>query len=97
MARGRGWYVVGKSVQVIEDREREWQRRWMVALFFSGRRFDRRYPVRFFPCLDAALSYAFKIAVHHSGGKVEPWGSDYIAGDDGRNRIPILIVPCVPQ
>jgi len=62
---------MGKSVQVSENRARPRPTRWMTALLFSGRRVDRCYPVKYFPCLDAARSYAFRIAKHHSGDPLQ--------------------------
>lgn len=72
---------MGKSVQVTENRARPRTTRWMVALLFAGRRVDRCYPVKYFPCLDAAKSYAFKIATHHSGFPLQALpNGDYRAG-----------------
>ena len=88
---------MGKSVQVSENRSRPWRKRWMVALLFSGRRIDLCYPVEYFPCLDAAKSYAFAIAKHHSGGPIEalPDGN-YRAGPVLRG-INILILECAKK
>lgn len=85
---------MGESVQVSENRTRPRPRRWMVALLFSGRRVNRCYPVKYFPCLDAAKSYAFKIATHHSGRPLQVLpGGDYRAGP-GRGGIYIFIMKC---
>lgn len=67
----------------------------MVALFCSSNQFNLCYPRRFFPFLDAAKSYAFKIAVHYSGKPLKQTGRDsYIAGADPRTLIPIYVVRC---
>lgn len=94
MTRGRGWYFIGDSVQVIEDRERKRKRRWMVAVFFSGRRFNRCYPVQFFRHLSVAKEVGCDYAWHLAGGgPVSRWANDsYLVGPDDRKRVAVLIV-----
>ena len=83
---------IGKSVQVSENPTRPRLKRWMVALLFSGRRIDRCYPVRYFPCLDAALSYAIAIAKHHSGGPIQELPDGNFRAGSARDGITVLIV-----
>jgi hypothetical protein len=82
----------GKSVQVSENRSRPRSMRWMVALLFSGRRIDRCYPVKYFPCLDAAKSYAFRIAVHHSGHPLQALSDGNCRAGPASDGIFILII-----
>lgn len=68
MLRGRGWYVYGHSIQVIETTFRRARHRWMVVVFWPNRKYDRRYPVRFFRNDFRGLELAFAYARHLKPG-----------------------------
>ena len=90
---GRGYYVVGQSIQVIETGEAG-RLRWKVAVFFSGRRFDLRYPVARFRRRREAVQRAKDYGLHYcGGGAVERWcGDDWLIRND-RRTIVILVLP----
>lgn len=89
---GRGWYVVGHSIQVIET-GKAGRLRWRVAVYFSGRKFDLRYPVASFKRRWEAVERAKDYGLHYcGGGAVERWcGGDWLVRND-RLTIVILVV-----
>lgn len=87
-----GYYVIGHSIQVM-DTARSGRCRWVVAVFFSGRRADLRFPVGVFARKNEALKCAFDYGRHYvGGGVVDQWcPGDWIARGP-RGNIIILVV-----
>jgi hypothetical protein len=83
--------VVGYSIQVVRDRTRQRDRRWMVAGLFCGVRRDRRFPVQFFRRRVDALAVAFEYGLCLTGGPIEPWCDGWLAGPTPGRRVPIMV------
>lgn len=88
----RGYHVVGHSIQVIETDEAG-RRRWMVAVYFSGRRFDLRYPVARFKRRRDAVDRAQDYGLHYLGeGTVERWcGDDWLVRHAGQSIVILVL------